>query len=92
MQVLEQIAAAVALLVCVALLLRMVLPDRRQQRVDAAWHRAVQHCRLLVRRLWFWRSHRRSAAREAEEAIRRAQRGRDNVIGPESFKDRRKPH
>ena len=92
---LEQVLAAVALFVCVALLLRMVLPERRQQRVDAAWRSAMLRCRLLARRLWFWRSHRRSAAREAEEVIRRARRKvrRDgNVIRPDSFKGPRKPH
>ena len=47
------------------------------------------------RRLWFWRAHRQRAAREAENAIRRAQRSveRDgNVIRPDSFKGPRKPH
>jgi len=93
--VLEQIFAAVALLVCVALLLRMALPERRQQRVDAACRQAMQRARQLARRLWFWRAHRQRAAREAEEAIRRAQRKveRDgNVIRPDSFKGPRKPH
>lgn len=92
---LENIFAAIALLVCVALLLRMTLPQRHQQRVDAAWRHAVQRGRLLTRRLWFWREHRRSAAREAEDAIRRAQRKvtRDgNVTRPDSFKGPRKPH
>ena len=51
--------------------------------------------RQLAHRLWFWRAHRQHAAREAEEAIRRAQRKvkRDgNVIRPDSFKGPRKPH
>jgi len=76
-------------------LLRMALPAHHQERVDAAWSRAVDGTRLLARRIWFWRSHRQAAAREAEEAIRRAQRKvkRDgNVIRPDSFKGPRKPH
>ena len=55
----------------------------------------MQRSRQLARRVWFWRSHRQTAAREAEEAIRRAQRKvrRDgNVIRPDSFKGPRKPH
>ena len=92
---LEYIFAAIALGVCVALLLRMALPERQQQRVDAAWRLAVHRARLLAHRLWFWRAHRKRAAREAEEAIRRAQRKveRDgNVIRPDAFKGPRKPH
>ena len=82
-------------MVCLALLLRMALPAHQQQRVDAAWSRAVDGTRLLARRMWFWRAHRQRAAREAEDAIRRAQRSvkRDgNVIRPDSFKGPRKPH
>ena len=82
-------------MVCLALLLRMALPVQHQQRVDAAWARAVGGTRLLARRVWFWRAHRQAAAREAEDAIRRAQRSvkRDgNVIRPDSFKGPRKPH
>ena len=91
----ELVFAGIALMVCVALLLRMALPARHQRRVDAAWYRAVQGGRTLGRRVWFWRTHRQRAAREAEEAIRRAQRSvkRDgNVIRPDSFKGPRKPH
>lgn len=91
----EKVLAAIALAVCAALLLRMALPERQRWRVDAAWRSAVMRGRLLARRIWFWRSHRQAAAREAEEAIRRAQRKvqRDgNVIRPDSFKGPRKPH
>ena len=91
----EKVIAGLALAVCVALLLRLALPTRLQRRLDAAWRRGVTGSRQLLRRLWFWRSHRQTAAREAEEAIRRAQRKvqRDgNVIRPDSFKGPRKPH
>ena len=91
----EKIFAGIALAVCAVLLLRMALPERQRWRLDAAWQQAVRASRRLARRVWFWRSHRQAAAREAEEAIRRAQRKvqRDgNVIRPESFKGPRKPH
>ena len=43
----ELILAGIALVVCVALLLRMALPERQRQRVDAEWnllvHRGLQH-------------------------------------------------
>lgn len=91
----ELILAGIALVVCVALLLRMALPERQRQRVDAEWNLLVHRGRLLAHRLWFWRTHRQRAAREAGEAIRRAQHKvkRDgNVIHPDSFKGPRKPH
>ena len=91
----ELILAGIALVVCVALLLRMALPERQRRRVDAQWNLLVHRVRLLAHRLWFWRTHRKRAAREAEEAIRRAQHKvkRDgNVIRPDSFKGPRKPH
>ncbi len=86
---LEKIFAGIALVVCLALLLRMGLREHQQQRVDAAAQRIADGSRRLARRLWFWRAHRQHAAREAEEAIRRAQRKvqRDgNVVRPDSFK------
>ncbi len=91
----EKVFAGIALAVCVVLLLRMLLPVRQGARLDAAWQRAVQGSRRLARRVWFWRTHRQRATREAEQAIRRAQRRgeRDgNVIRPDAFKGPRKPH
>lgn len=91
----EKVLAGIALAVCAVLLLRMVLPERQRGRLDAAWQRAVQGSRSLARRVWFWRTHRQTAAREAEEAIRRAQhkvRRNGNVIRPDAFKGPRKPH
>ena len=91
---LELIVAGLGLLVCAALLLRMMLPERQRWAVD---HHARQFWAALQRgahRLWFWRSHRRRAAREAQAAIHRA-RGdatRDgNVIRPKSFDKDRNP-
>jgi hypothetical protein len=84
--VIEALLAGIVLAACAALLLRMALPERQ---------RLLHSGRAAARRLWFWRSRRQTAAREAEEAIRRAQRkGRrdGNVIHPDSFKGPRKPH
>jgi hypothetical protein len=92
---LEAILAATALAICVALLARLALGDRRRQRVDARLRRAGWRLRQGAMRVWHWRAHRQQAARAAEEAIRRAQghAGRDgNVIRPESFKRPRRPH
>lgn len=91
----ELILAGLVLVCCAALLLRMALPERQRRRVDAAWQRSVLAGKRLAYRVWFWRQHRQRAAREAEEAIQRAQRKvkRDgNVIRPDSFKGPRKPH
>ena len=91
----EKVIAGLVLAVCAVLLLRLALPPPKRQRLDAAWHRSVHASRGWGRRVWFWRAHRQTAAREAEEAIRRAQRKvqRDgNVIRPDSFKGPRKPH
>jgi hypothetical protein len=93
--VIELVFAGIALVVCVALLLHMALPERQRRRADAHWNLLVHRVRLLAHRLWFWRSHRQRAAREAEEAIRRAQhkvRRDGNVIRPDGFKGPRKPH
>jgi Mg2+/citrate symporter len=93
--VFEQIVAALALGVCVVLLLRLALPQRQRRRVDAAWRQAVQSVRLLPHRLRFGRAQRRSAQQEADEAIRRARRKAErdgNVVRPDAFKGPRKPH
>ncbi|MGL6109228.1 MAG: hypothetical protein ACRC2B_03930 [Rubrivivax sp.] len=92
----EKILAGIVLLICVALLLRLALREHHRRRLDATAMRAAFTGRRLARRLWFWRAHRQHAAREAEAAIRRAQRSRrgadDNVVRPDRFKGPRKPH
>jgi len=94
----ENILAAVVLLLCLALLVRLLLPPRQRQRMD---NRARQGWNTLRRgahavpAVWHRRRHRKQAASEAEAAIRRAREGisRDgNVIRPKSFKRPRKPH
>lgn len=91
----ERILAGLGLALCVLLLLRMALPEGPRRRLDAAWRGVLQGGRHLGRRVWHGRRHRQRAAREAEDAIRRAQRGarRDgNVVRPESFKGPDEPH
>jgi hypothetical protein len=81
---LEHLAAGLALLVCLALLLHMVLGPARRQQVRA-WLRS----RLQ------WRRRRDLARREAGEAIERARRAagegrwQGNVYHPDSFDARR---
>lgn len=92
---LERIFAALGLLVCVALLVRMVLPERQRWAVDHHARRFWFALQGTAHRMRHWRGHRRAAAREADAAIRRA-RGeatRDgNVVRPKSFEKPRKPH
>ncbi len=91
----ELVLAGLGLLVCAALLVRMLLPERQRWAVDYRARRIWLTLRVGGHRLWHWRDHRRTASREAEAAIRRA-RGtatRDgNVIRPKSFDEPRKPH
>ena len=99
----KSFAAAVAA-VCLALLVRLVLPERYRWRLDAGARSAWRAFRGWALRLWHWRSSRKEAARITEEAIRRARTGveRDgNVLRPKAFKrtrdsrdsgEPRKPH
>jgi hypothetical protein len=91
----EKTFAAIVLLMCVALLVRLGLGARRRQRLDAGLRRGALICRLVLLRIWHVLRYRRAAANEAEAAIRRArERGQhkdDNVIRPESFKSNKKP-
>ena len=91
--------AALVVLVCVALLARMCLPQRRRAALDAALRRLPRWARARGMAVWHWRHGRRrrdDAARLTEEAIQRARRTRadkdGNVIRPEAFKGPRKPH
>ena len=81
---LQHLLPALGLLLCIALLLRMVLP--------AAW-------RLQLKLWWLQLRQRRrgpskaEAKRAADEAIRRARGEWDgNVYRPDEFKRPRKPH
>lgn len=95
--------AALVVLVCVALLVRMCLPSRHRAALDATLRRlpgrVLARTKAVCKTLWHWRhwrSRRDDAARLAEEAIQRARRTRadkdGNVIRPEAFKGPRKPH
>jgi hypothetical protein len=93
--IIETIFAAAVLALCVALLLRMALPERRRLRIDARLRRMWWSLRDAALRLRSRRGDARSAAREAEDAIRRAQhkaRRDGKVSRPDAFKRPRKPH
>jgi len=96
---LSQWFAALVVLICAALLVRMSLPARRRAALDATLRRLPARLQARAAALWHWRqrrSQRDDAARLAEEAIQRARRTRadkdGNVIHPEAFKGPRKPH
>ncbi|MCW7539622.1 hypothetical protein OOT46_17395 [Aquabacterium sp. A7-Y] len=84
----EKLFAAVVLAVCLVMLGRMLIGERRRRRMDALlgplWQGAWWRLRALRRR----GPARRDAARAAEEAIARARRGswKGNVYTPKSFK------
>jgi hypothetical protein len=105
--VIETVVASVVLVLCVALLARMALSPRYQQRVDGLARRLVQAGRRVVVACYREPMARRQAARAAAEAIRRARRrsagsGKDgaawegeregNLYKPRSFRRPRKPH
>ncbi|WP_271008309.1 hypothetical protein [Paucibacter sp. B51] len=94
--------AALGLLTCLLLALRMALPAARQRQVDAALRGSWLRLRELASQLRHWRSHRqlrKQAAAEAAELIRRAKAREDvdregNVYRPKQFdpKKRRDLH
>jgi len=91
----EKLLAGLALLACIALLVRMALPERLRWTVDHHARRIWQAMQESAHRLWHWRTRRRQAAQQTKDAIRRAsgQATRDgNVIRPKAFKEPRKPH
>jgi hypothetical protein len=92
-----QALAVLTLAACGLLLLRLMLPAARRQRVDAAARRGWFALKLRARLLWHWRSRRREADAAARKAIERASRRaagewKGNVYEPESFRKPRKPH
>jgi hypothetical protein len=91
----EKLLAALTLLVCLVLLLRLFMGERWRQRSDAFARRTWGRMRGRVLYLWYWRESRRRSAQAAEEAIRRARvrMERDgNVYRPDAFQEPRKPH
>ena len=87
----EKTLAAITIALCVVLLARMVLGERRRHRFDAVLRRAFYAVRRVILKAWRWPSRRREAARAADEAIRRARRD-GNVYKADSFRPPRKPH
>jgi hypothetical protein len=90
----EQGFAALVLVVCLALLLRMTLGRARQARWDAFWWRMwhrVRRAGTAMQQGWRNASSRATARRQAADAIERARGGRsgaartDNVIRPSRF-------
>lgn len=82
----EKLFAALGLALCLALLLRMLLPAPAQRRWDAFWLGLWHGARERVQR---WRTG-PDARREAQDAIERARRRsavqrEGNVIRPKAF-------
>jgi hypothetical protein len=99
MRTIEILLAGLVLLVCAALLLRLLLPAPRRARFDAFWVRSARSLRALWQRSVTAPGRRRAAEREAREVIERVRRtppdGGDwdgNVYRPKSFKRPKKPH
>ena len=68
----ERVLAALALVVCALLLVRLLLGHQRRSRLDARLRTFARTTRQRASRLRHWRSSRREAARVADEVIRRA--------------------
>jgi hypothetical protein len=95
----ETAFAALVLLVCSALLVRLLLPPARRKRVDGRLRGVWQNLSLQVQRGWQRRPRqwlqKRRTRREAQEAIERARRRaagstkvtrEGNVYRPDGFK------
>ena len=95
----ELVITGITLVLCAALLVRLVLGPARRQRLDAAllrggWAcrrmtlRAWGACRRTAFRMWHWRAVRRAARAAADDAIRRARGGTwdGNVYRPDSMR------
>ena len=70
----NEVLAGITLAICAVLIARLLMGETRRWRFDAAVQRAWAVTRSGVLRAWRWPAARRAAAREAEEAIRRAAR------------------
>jgi hypothetical protein len=91
----EKLPAALTLIACIVLLVRMSLGDRSRRRMDHAGSAAWGWLSARAYHLWHWRESRRRAAREAEDAIERARKRmarEGNVYRPDAFQEPRKPH
>ena len=93
----EKILAAVVLGVCALLLVRLMLGERRRDRLDAALRSVARSAQRAARSVqsvqsaWRWGGVRRASKKAAIEAIRRARDGsgvtrEGNVYKPKSFR------
>jgi hypothetical protein len=92
---LDKFVAGIAFAVCVVLLARLMLGQRRRQRFDAASRRVWTSLRNTAGRAAHWRSSRRAATAATQDAIARARRAsvtEGNVIRLRAFRRPRKPH
>lgn len=87
--------------VCLVMLVRLAVGERRRARLDRTAIRTWQRLRAQALHLWQWRRRRQTAAQAAltaQDVIERARRARPsvdkdgNVYRPEAFKGPRKPH
>lgn len=84
--------------VCVVMLIRLALGDRRRARFDRAFLQTWARVRRQSLAIWHWRRKRRSAAEArqvAQEVINRVRHRVEkegNVLTPDAFKEPRKPH
>jgi hypothetical protein len=87
--VFEKVLAGIVVALCVGLFARLLVGERRRQRLDAWLQRSAAALARQARSLWHWRAARKEAQRVADEAIRRA-RGEvereGNVYKPKSFR------
>jgi len=87
----EVLLAAIGLVVCVVLLLRMAIGARRRERIDAAVVGSARRLRAQLQGRWRQRRLRGQVKREAKDLIERARRGKPvvdregNVYRPRSF-------
>ena len=88
----EKLFAAVVLVVCALLFVRLLIGARYRRRLDAALRRAAQAGRRAAHAAgsaWQRRSAQRTSKKAAEEVIRRARDGGSwdgNVYKPKSFR------
>ncbi len=90
----DRVFAAIALAVCVVLLLRLTMSVPRRYRFDSALRRGALRLRRVAFRVWHWRAARREARRAREiaaEAIRRARDRGDRDGNVYTHKSFRKP-
>ncbi len=83
----ESVLAAIVVALCVMMLLRMALGERRRQRVDAVVLRLAASLRRFRHTVWHGRARRLDAANAADAAIRRARRADHLKVVPKPPRD-----